>query len=148
MLNPDLMALLEALPVNVPVSFMQEQLCLTMATDGATLSADIALESSAQMMESALALGFSWALEFDAGLASDADGRRLFLLQWLPGVEGWVSATAALEKLIDQLESCRLELADGRGKNQREKGHRADQVAQPDPLRSRDEQRFRRALLR
>jgi predicted secreted protein len=148
MRHHELAQLLDALPVNMPVSFMQAQVCLTMANDGATLSAEIDQEYSAQLQESLLELGFSWALEFDAGLATQTDQHHLVLLQWLPGVDGWVSAAAALGKLLDQLESCRRERADRRDGTGFEVGDHVDFQAHVDFQRSRDEQRFRKALLR
>lgn len=71
------------------------------------LSAELAAESGPAAVKRYLELGFSNALEFEAGLALDTERHRLVLTHWLVGVFDWDDATAALELLLNQVDVCR-----------------------------------------
>ena len=99
--------LLAELPVDQWVDIDGMSVRLQLGADGAVLSAELPVALTAESTRRYLELGFSNALEFDAGLSLDTDGRRLLLTQWLAGITNWPDAENALELLLNQVAVCR-----------------------------------------
>lgn len=92
------------LPVNEAVNVDGIQIRLQISDSGAVLSAELGIELTAESTQRCLELGFSNALEFDAGLAMNAARRHLLLTRWLPDVTAWSDAENALESLLNQVD--------------------------------------------
>lgn len=81
---------------------------------GAELRVTLAPASGPALLQAALALGFSSALSFDAGVACDDEGRWLVLTRWLDELPDAPSLEAARAALLEQRAAWRaLLLADG-----------------------------------
>lgn len=98
------------LPINKTVDIDGVQICLTVSGNSATLSAELPLELTVESTQRCLELGFSNALEFDAGLAIDPAQHRLVLTHWLSGASNWADAESALESLLNQVDVFRAAL--------------------------------------
>lgn len=125
---------LSDLPVDQSVDIDGMTVHLKILAGGAVLSAELDAEFRLSSMTRYLQLGFSNALEFDAGLALDPGTQRLVLTHWLAGVTHWSGATAALESLLNQVDVCRAA------------GKEAPRPVIKEPARQRAEQRLRAQL--
>lgn len=96
--------------VNLPVQLAGESVRLDVSVHGAQLSATLLSGYQSEQLQQALALGFSGAIEYEAGLGISEDGANLILTQWLPKVRDWQQAAPALEQLLNQLSSWRATL--------------------------------------
>jgi hypothetical protein len=123
---------LRALPLHVPVVIDGVTLWLKPGARGAVLLALLEPGCSEQRLQAMLCHGFRCALEFDAGFGLGEDGVSLCLLQWLPGVGGWLEAAEALAGLLDQVDTLRLA------------GDPVGNALGNGPMRDRTEQRLRR----
>jgi hypothetical protein len=98
---------LSDLPIDAPIEIDGATVCLQLRNGGAVLSAELAAQSGPASIKRCLELGFSNALEFEAGLALDTERQRLVLTHWLAGVSDWDGAATALELLLNQVDVCR-----------------------------------------
>jgi hypothetical protein len=99
--------LLSELPTSQWVDIDGMAVRLQLEVGGAVLSAELPAALTIESTMRHLELGFSNALEFNAGLAIDPEGRRLMLTQWLAGITNWPDAESALESLLNQVDVCR-----------------------------------------
>lgn len=127
-------SMLDELPINQKVELDGIAVQLEVMPSGAILSAELNDHFKLVSVTHYLQLGFSSALEFDAGLAFDSERQRLVLSQWLPGVSNWFGAADALESLLNQVDVCRSA--------QKERLR----SAMKEPARQRAEQRLRAQL--
>lgn len=123
---------LQGLPIDEPVEIDGESVYLKTSADGAELGVVYFDEVTGEQINDALRRGFQMAMEFDAGWALSADGSKLLLTQWLPGVSQWTEVPDALELLLNQVAAMRA--AEGAPKDVMEK------------YSSRDERRIRSKL--
>ena len=122
---------LSDLPINQAVEVAGVVVCLQIHSGGAVLRAELGIQFATETTARYLKLGFSNAIEFDAGLALDPASQRLVLTRWLQGVSNWSQAAAALESLLNQVD---VSSAAGKGA--------ARQIIR-EPARLRAEQRLR-----
>lgn len=101
---------LEQQALNAPVQLGAESVRLNVTEQGAELLAILLPGYQSEQLQQALLLGFSGAIEFEAGLGLSEDGTSLTLAQWLPGVSGWPQASLPLEQLLNQLSAWRAQL--------------------------------------
>ena len=80
---------LSHLPVDASIEIDGSTVCLQVMDGGALLSAKLAAQSGPAAVKRYLELGFSNALEFEAGLALDSARQSLLLTHWLAGVSTW-----------------------------------------------------------
>lgn len=106
MMQQFLLSNLDELPINQVVDIDGTAVQLHVGSGGAILSAELISEFTLISMTRYLHLGFSNALEFEAGLAFDSARKKFVLSHWLPGVANWASAAAALELLLNQVDVC------------------------------------------
>jgi len=98
---------LQGLPIDDPVDIDGESVYLKISGDGAELGVVYLDEVTGEQINDALRRGFQMAMEFDAGWALSADGSKLLLTQWLPGVHEWTEVPDALELLLNQVAALR-----------------------------------------
>lgn len=134
MVQPSYAMDLSDLPVDQSVDIDGTTVRLQIVAGGAVLSAELDAEFKLGAMTRYLQLGFSNALEFDAGLALDPATQRLLLTHWLAGVTHWSGAAIALESLLNQIDVCRTA------------GKDAPRHVIKEPARQRAEQRLRAQL--
>ena len=103
MLNVDL----SSFPVDTSIEIDGSTVCLQLMEGGALLVAELGTQSRPASVKSYLELGFSNALEFDAGLALDSVRQSMVLTHWLRDVSNWEGAAKALEMLLNQVDVCR-----------------------------------------
>ncbi len=89
-------------PVDTILDLYEEQVFLNLARDGAELGLVLMPQGGADQLAEVMGLGFSSALQFEAGLSCSADGKQVLLTRWLPGVRNWIAAGAALQALLEQ----------------------------------------------
>lgn len=132
--------MLAELPIDQWVDIDGTIVRLDLKADGAVLSAELPVAFTNEATTRYVELGFSNALEFDAGLALDPQGQRLLLTQWLGGVTNWSDAENALELLLNQVDVCRTGYPPSASV--------AVKVAPRESPRQREEKRLRAQLVR
>ncbi|MES2743001.1 MAG: hypothetical protein V4754_18920 [Pseudomonadota bacterium] len=98
-------------PVDTILNLYEEQVFLNLARDGAELGLVLLPQCGADQLAEVMGLGFSSALQFEAGLSCSADGKQVSLTRYLPGVLNWVAAGAALQALLEQAAAWRIMLS-------------------------------------
>lgn len=129
MRDPDTDTWLLTLPLGEPVAIDGVEIWLKTFPAGAELGAWLLQDFTEPELQDSLRKGFHAAIEFDAGFGLSVDGRSLCLSQWLPGVHDWIGAAEALERLLNQVELLRGDMAPVRS-----------------PAQERIEQRMRKML--
>lgn len=123
---------LRALPLDEPVEIDGQSVFLRVQPDGAELGVRLLANATDANLADALRTGFQGALEFDAGLGWEQDGRGLVLTQWLAGVAAWSEVPEALEKILNQASLWRAAMS--------------PVAARREPGTARVEERFRKLL--
>ena len=109
-MDTSLDAWLDTLAIGESIEIGDDQVCLDVATGGATLSVQLISDVLPCQILEAMQEGFSQTLEFNAGLALNEDASCLQLSIWLPGVRQWSQARGALEDLLNQAHDWRESL--------------------------------------
>jgi hypothetical protein len=94
-------------PVDTILDLYEEKVFLNLAQGGAELGLVLMPLEGGNQLDAVMGLGFSSALQFDAGLSCSADGKQVLLTRWLPGVSNWLAAGAALHAMLEQCTSWR-----------------------------------------
>jgi hypothetical protein len=90
-------------PFDTRVEVGGEYVYMQRYPSGSVLGAYLFDSHTPERLQAALNVGFSSALQFDAGLGFSDDGNSLVLSTWLPNVDSWLGAAVALENLLNQL---------------------------------------------
>lgn len=103
----DFLARLAGLPLDCTVEIDDERVYLNRYADGTELGIYLFELSAPSQLAELLQNGFPSALQFEAGVALNADGGALTLTQWLPNTQSWLDVSAPLEKILAQAAAWR-----------------------------------------
>lgn len=109
--NDEILQWLQDLPLNQPVDINGQSVYLKVFDDGAELGAILIRSHTMADCIAALQMGFSSAIQYDAGLSESADGKALLLTRWLPHAKTWLDAQGPLDNLLSQVATWRAALA-------------------------------------